>query len=131
MMRIRVLIEHLSCTYVEKSGEPHGFSRVSVAPKIITPLNEIRVKAGTIIHTDVSFIGEPIPEVTWSVNSKPVITDSRSTITSIGYHTVLHIVNAKRSDSGNYHLKLKNDSGSDEGTLFVNVLGKYFSVPAV
>ena len=86
-------------------------------------MNEIRVKAGTIIHTDINFIGEPIPEVTWTVNSKPVVTDTRTTITSIGYHTVLHIVNAKRSDSGSYHLLLKNNSGTDEGTLQVVVLG--------
>jgi len=100
----------------------------SVAPKIITPLNEIRVKAGTIIHADVSFVGEPTPQVIWTVNSNPVTTDSRSTITSIGYHTVVHIVNAKRSDSGNYHLKLKNDSGVDEGDLLVTVLGKSHNI---
>ncbi|KAL0267677.1 UNVERIFIED_CONTAM: hypothetical protein PYX00_009872 [Menopon gallinae] len=95
-----------------------------LAPKIKTPMNEIRVKAGSIIHADINFIGEPIPEITWTVDSKPVVTDNRVTITSIGYHTVVHIVDAKRSDSGAYTLKLQNNSGTDEGTMQVVVLDR-------
>lgn len=95
-----------------------------LAPKIITPMNEIRVRAGNTIHADINFIGEPIPEVTWLVGTSPVPTDSRTSITSIGCHTILHIVDSKRSDSGAYRLQLKNDWGSDEGSLMVNVLDR-------
>ncbi|PSN48991.1 hypothetical protein C0J52_03867 [Blattella germanica] len=93
-------------------------------PKIKSPLNDIRIKAGQIFHVDIDFIGEPPPEVVWSVASKPLKTDERTTITSIGYHTIVHTVNAKRSDSGLYHLMLRNSSGLDEGSFQVIVLDR-------
>lgn len=96
----------------------------AVPPKIKTPLNDIRIKAGQIFHVDIDFIGEPPPEVMWSVANKPLKTDERTTVTSIGYHTIVHTVNAKRSDSGLYHLMLRNSSGLDEGSFQVIVLGK-------
>jgi hypothetical protein len=99
---------------------------LSVAPKIKTPLNDIRIKAGLILHLDIDFIGEPCPEATWTVGSKALTANDRTTVTSIGYHTVIHTVNAKRSDSGLYHLLLKNNSGIDEGSFQVIVLGKLF-----
>ena len=37
-------------------------------------------------------------------------------MTAINHHTVVHSVNARRGESGNYLLRLTNDSGSDEGT---------------
>lgn len=95
-----------------------------VAPKIKTPLNDVRIKAGLIFHIDVDFIGEPAPEAVWSVGSTTLQTDDRTTITSIGYHSVVHIVNTKRSDSGQYHLLLRNSSGMDEGSFQLIVLDR-------
>lgn len=99
------------------------FPYFTVPPKIKSPLNDIRIKAGQIFHVDIDFIGEPPPEVSWTVAGKPLITDERTTVTSIGYHTIVHTVNAKRSDSGLYHLTLRNNSGLDEGSFQVIVLG--------
>lgn len=98
----------------------------SVAPKIKTPLKDITIKAGQILHLDIDFIGEPPPEVTWTVDSRDLKTDARTTVTSIGYHTIINTVNTKRSDSGRYHLHLRNSSGMDEGSFQVSVLGQYF-----
>ncbi|XP_023314705.1 twitchin isoform X11 [Trichogramma pretiosum] len=95
-----------------------------LAPKIKTPLDDIKVRAGHIFHLDVDFIGEPIPEVKWSQNNKDVVSNRRTTVTSIGYHTILHIVDAKRDDSGTYSLMLKNDSGVDEGSFKLTVLDR-------
>ncbi|XP_015183294.1 PREDICTED: twitchin isoform X5 [Polistes dominula] len=95
-----------------------------LAPKIKTPLQDIRVKAGLIFHVDIDFVGEPTPEVIWTVGSKELETNERTTVTSIGYHTIVHTVNAKRSDSGLYHLLLKNSSGIDEGSFQVTVLDR-------
>lgn len=64
-------------------------------PKIITPLNEVRIKCGLIFHTDIHFIGEPAPEATWTLNSNPLLSNDRSTITSIGHHSVVHTVNCQ------------------------------------
>ncbi|CAH1969101.1 unnamed protein product [Acanthoscelides obtectus] len=96
-----------------------------LAPKIKTPLNDIRIKAGLILHVDIDFIGEPCPEVIWTVgNNVPLTADERTTVTSIGYHTTIHTVNARRSDSNTYHLLLKNSSGIDEGSFQITVLDR-------
>ncbi|XP_055385446.1 twitchin isoform X34 [Condylostylus longicornis] len=95
-----------------------------LAPKIITPLNDIRIKAGLIFHIDIDFIGEPCPEVIWDKTNVPVETNERTTLTSIGHHTVIHTVNCNRSDSGVYHLLLRNDSGIDEGSFQLIVLDR-------
>lgn len=72
-----------------------------LAPKIITPLKDIRIKTGLIFHVDIDFIGEPAPEVEWMVDShKALETNERTTVTSIGHHTIVHTVNCQRSDSG-------------------------------
>lgn len=101
---------------------------ILVAPKIKTPLNDIRIKAGLILHIDVDFIGEPRPDVEWTVGGTTLTADERTTVTSIGYHTTIHTVNAKRSDSGIYNLTIKNSSGMDTGTFQVTVLGKYLEI---
>ncbi|XP_013109098.2 twitchin isoform X22 [Stomoxys calcitrans] len=93
-----------------------------LAPKIITPLKELRTKAGLILHGDISFIGEPIPEVIWERNNVPLSSNERFSINSVGYHTIIHIVNCQRADSGRYHLLLRNDSGTDEGDLDIVIL---------
>ena len=95
-----------------------------LAPKIRTPLRDIRIKAGTILHVDVNFVGEPSPEVTWTCDGRVLTTDERATITAIGYHTIVHIVNTKRSDSGTLLLRLVNDSGADEGSFQLIVMDR-------
>ncbi|KAG8335958.1 myosin light chain kinase activity protein [Homalodisca vitripennis] len=95
-----------------------------LAPKIMTPLKDITIKAGQILHLDIDFIGEPPPEVVWTVGSRDLKTDSRTTVTSIGYHTIINTVNTKRSDSGTYHILLRNSSGTDQGSFQVSVLDR-------
>lgn len=92
-------------------------------PKIVTPLKDLVVKAGAILHCVIDFIGEPPPDVFWTVNGETLQADKRTTVTSVGYHTIVNTVNAQRSDSGAYKLTLKNSSGTDEGTFNVTVLG--------
>lgn len=96
-----------------------------LAPKIISKLNDIRIKAGLIVHCDINFIGEPAPTVTWTNSGKPLrTTDDRTTITSIGHHTIVHTVNCRRGDSGIYKLHIANDSGEDSGEFQVIVLDR-------
>ncbi|KPU74929.1 uncharacterized protein Dana_GF19006, isoform G [Drosophila ananassae] len=95
-----------------------------LAPKILSPLREIRIKAGLIFHIDIDFIGEPAPEAIWTHNNNPLISNDKSTITSIGHHTVVHTVNCQRTNSGIYHLLLRNDSGIDEGSFELIVLDR-------
>lgn len=95
-----------------------------LAPKILSPLHEIRIKAGLIFHIDIDFVGEPAPDAIWTHNNNPLISNDRSTITSIGHHTVVHTVNCQRYNSGIYHLLLRNDSGIDEGSFELIVLDR-------
>lgn len=95
-----------------------------LAPKIKTALHDIRIKAGLIFHIDVDFIGEPAPDALWTVNGKEIQTNERSTITSIGHHTIVHTVNCNRNDSGTYKLHIKNSSGEDEGSFQLIVLDR-------
>ncbi|RZF42380.1 hypothetical protein LSTR_LSTR004188 [Laodelphax striatellus] len=99
-----------------------------LAPKIKTPLKDIVLKAGTILHVEIDFVGEPPPEVVWTASrdegSREVTTDARTTVTSIGYHTIIHTVNTRRSDSGSYKLLLRNSSGTDEGSFQITVLDR-------
>lgn len=89
----------------------------------MTPLKDLVVKAGAILHCVIDFIGEPPPDVLWTVNGDVLHTDKRTTVTAVGYHTIVNTVNAQRSDSGTYKLTLKNSSGTDEGSFTVTVLG--------
>nr|XP_029716085.1 twitchin isoform X7 [Aedes albopictus] len=95
-----------------------------IAPKIVTPLRDMVVKAGLIFHLDVNFTGEPAPEVVWTLNGKPVESDKRTTMTAVGHHTIVHTVNCNRGDSGDYKLKISNSSGTDEGSLHLTVLDR-------
>ena len=92
------------------------------APKILTPLNDVNVKAGNNFTIDVEYIGSPDPNVNWFVDGTPLVTDERTTVSAIAPITTFHIVNCKRSDSGDIVIKLVNESGSDKGSFFFNIL---------
>nr|XP_040219908.2 twitchin isoform X6 [Anopheles coluzzii] len=95
-----------------------------IAPKIVTPMRDMVVKAGLIFHLDINFTGEPVPEVVWTLNGKPVQTDKRTTMTALGHHTIVHTVNCNRGDSGTYKLVVSNSSGTDEGSFNLTVLDR-------
>ncbi|XP_050099309.1 twitchin isoform X9 [Anopheles aquasalis] len=95
-----------------------------IAPKIVTPMRDMVVKAGLIFHLDINFTGEPVPDVAWTLNGKPVQTDKRTTMTALGHHTIVHTVNCNRGDSGTYRLVISNSSGQDEGSFNLTVLDR-------
>ncbi|CAN8010311.1 unnamed protein product, partial [Ixodes pacificus] len=95
-----------------------------LAPKIVSPMKEVKVKIGQTLHVEIKFIGAPPPTVSWSVNGKPLISDDRVTISNFDDYTIINTVDTKRSDGGAYTLYLKNDSGEDSGTLPVVILDK-------
>lgn len=91
-------------------------------PRILGPLHDVRIKAGQVLHIDVDYIGEPEPNVFWFNDDKELQIDVRTTITAINHHSVLHTVNTTRVDSGEYLIRVKNESGQDEAVLNVVVL---------
>lgn len=95
-----------------------------VAPKIITPMKDIEVRSGEVLHIEIKFVGAPTPEITWTLDDKVIKSDKRISVSNYESYTLIHTINTKRLDTGIYTLKLKNESGSDEGTLKVTILGK-------
>ena len=93
-----------------------------LAPKILTPLKDVNVKAGNNFTIDVEYIGSPDPNVDWYVDGSPLVSDERTTVSAIAPITTFHIVNCKRSDTGDVVIKLVNESGSDKGSFFFNIL---------
>jgi len=93
-----------------------------LAPKILTPMKDVNVKAGNNFTIDVEYIGSPDPNVDWFVDGSPLVSDERTTVSAIAPITTFHIVNCKRSDTGDVVIKLVNESGSDKGGFFFNIL---------
>lgn len=100
----------------------HYCFSLTVKPRILGPLHDVRIKAGQVLHIDVDYIGEPEPNVFWFNDDKELQIDVRTTITAINHHSVLHTVNTTRADSGEYLIRVKNESGQDEAVLNVVVL---------
>ena len=97
----------------------------NLAPKILTPLREIRLKHGQKLEINVEFVGAPPPEVKWvNQDGKDVASDARITLTNSENHTVLTIVDTKRADSGHYNLTLTNINGTAKGTLPIVIMDK-------
>jgi len=87
-------------------------------------MNDVKIRAGQIFHVDINYIGAPDPTVTWTVGNRAVKTDERTTVTAICNHTIVHTVNTKRADSGEYVLRLKNEYGADEGSFNLVILDR-------
>lgn len=104
-----------------------------LAPRILTAISHSYThKNGVIFHLDIDFEGEPEPTVEWKrvtrdkcslatmettevFESAPVLeSNERRTVTAVGWHTNLHIVNLKPGDDGGYYeVKVSNSCGSD------------------
>nr|1WIT_A Chain A, TWITCHIN 18TH IGSF MODULE [Caenorhabditis elegans]1WIU_A Chain A, TWITCHIN 18TH IGSF MODULE [Caenorhabditis elegans] len=90
-------------------------------PKILTASRKIKIKAGFTHNLEVDFIGAPDPTATWTVGDSgaalapELLVDAKSSTTSIFFPS------AKRADSGNYKLKVKNELGEDEAIFEVIV----------
>ena len=65
----------------------YGDNGSAVAPKIKTPMTELRIKAGQILHIDIDYVGEPDPTVEWLVNGHPLKLSDRSVQTVCTVYT--------------------------------------------
>uniref|UniRef100_A0A0N5AQN4 non-specific serine/threonine protein kinase n=1 Tax=Syphacia muris TaxID=451379 RepID=A0A0N5AQN4_9BILA len=94
-----------------------------MAPKInLGGLLDLRVKAGTPIHIDVSFDGEPKPEASWTFNDKSLQVTERIEIETTGKTSKVAIPVSNRGDTGVYTLFVQNEHGKDKASCHVTVL---------
>uniref|UniRef100_A0A915KJE1 Twitchin n=1 Tax=Romanomermis culicivorax TaxID=13658 RepID=A0A915KJE1_ROMCU len=96
-----------------------------LAPKILNAPRQVKIRAGLTTTIDVEYVGEPAPDVEWAPPSnmkqlpETFQIDNKENLTT--RTTSLFIPAAKRNESGDYSLKLKNDSGSDETMIEIIV----------
>ncbi|UYV65935.1 unc-22 [Cordylochernes scorpioides] len=95
-----------------------------LAPKILTPMKELPVKIGQILHFEIKFEGEPAPEVAWTLNNAPLTSNEKFTVSMGDDNTTIHKVNVNKADCGPFTLTLTNSSGKDTGTMTVVLLDK-------
>ncbi len=85
-------------------------------------LKPVTVKAGQTVVIDAVFVAEPEPTAQWAFEETPLAPNERMSMALAPPKANLTILNAKRSDTGKYAVKLTNDSGTDTGYVDVIVL---------
>lgn len=95
-------------------------------PKITSDLSirDMIVIAGEEFTITVPFIAIPKPKALWTINSTEVFSDSRIKYDTTDTTCTFHNKCAKRSDTGNYTIKLINSEGSDSASCRVLVVDK-------
>lgn len=76
---------------------------------------------GDIIRLKVEFTGRPRPEITWYHENKRLAPDGRMEIEIMADCTILKVAQAKRSDRGEYSVKLQSGLGEDSASFLVTV----------
>ncbi|VDK40424.1 unnamed protein product, partial [Cylicostephanus goldi] len=87
-------------------------------PRILTQTRKIKIKAGNTHNMEIEYAGAPEPIATWAFGDgqtlpQELLVESKPGLASIFFPS------AKRSDSGMYTLKIKNEVGEDEGVFEV------------
>lgn len=95
-----------------------------VAPQI-SGLKDLIVRAGTTVKFDAKVIGEPPPKKVWFCGKDQLKTGGKITLEMEDYKTKLIINSTERKDCGEYKLCVENNSGKDEVTVTLSVLGKF------
>lgn len=97
-------------------------------PQFITPLRDAVTDEGVALHVEATFTGNPVPEVEWTRDARPLDTDHRVVLTCDGRKVGLCIQETAPSDTGEYVCKLKNKLGSDACDARITVR-KIYSAP--
>ncbi|VDK82836.1 unnamed protein product, partial [Cylicostephanus goldi] len=113
-------------------GNPSDASEKQLAkPKFIPAwlkhdcLKSLTVKAGQTVRWEVKIGGEPVPEVVWTKEDKPIEPSLNLSIdTKRNDHTILCIPSAVRADRGKYRLSVKNSYGQDTEAADLTVLDR-------
>lgn len=79
---------------------------------------------GDVIRLKVEFTGRPRPEVTWFHENQPLIAGGRQEVETSSDCTILKVAQAKRSDRGEYSVKLQSGLGEDSASFLVTVASK-------
>lgn len=94
-----------------------------LVPKInVAGLLDIRVRAGSPIHLEVEYEGEPAPKASWKISDVPLTGTNRVEIITKDKTSKVVIPSSVRSDSGTYMIQVENEHGKDKASCTVTVL---------
>ncbi|XP_067207809.1 obscurin isoform X2 [Linepithema humile] len=82
-------------------------------PAFICPMRDVSVEEGQPLTLDVSFVGNPIPDVSWTKDGVPVEPSERVTMSCDGKKVGLQINPCEFKDAGVYGCQLSNPLGED------------------
>lgn len=82
-------------------------------PAFTSPMRDVSVEEGQPLTLDVSFVGNPIPDVSWTKDGAPVEPSERVMTSCDGKKVGLQIDPCKFNDAGVYGCRLSNPLGED------------------
>lgn len=94
-------------------------------PEFLNPLRDMSVEEGEPMVFSASFKGNPVPDVCWTKNGKPIKPSDGFMLTCDGKKVQLEINPSNLSDTGAYVCKLKNKLGEDSSKANATVRKVY------
>nr|CAD7572364.1 unnamed protein product [Timema californicum] len=94
-------------------------------PNFIHDLRDVTVNEGTPLLLGAPFLGNPIPDVTWTKDGEIITPSDRVLLTCDGKKVGLEIKPARLSDGGVYTCKLKNPLGEAESSAKASIRKVY------
>nr|XP_049692291.1 obscurin isoform X2 [Helicoverpa armigera] len=126
-------------TAVNDKGESSSNADLTVAsrtddsspqerPRFIHGLRDLTAEEGQPLSVSAPFVGNPVPEVSWTKDGVPIKPSEKIRLTCDGKRVGLEINPVELPDAGVYGIKLVNPLGEDasEGTINVR---KVYSAP--
>lgn len=80
--------------------------------------------SGQVLKIEADVKGEPAPVIVWKLKDKVLQSADRLKIENEDNKTNFSILKVRRSDAGTYTVTAKNDSGTDQVDVEIEVLGK-------
>lgn len=91
------------------------------APRFVSGLRDANADEGQTLELSAPFIANPVPEIIWSKDGKPLVPSDRVLMTCDGKRVGLIINPANVGDSGVYSCLLANPIGEDMSKCNANV----------
>ena len=106
--------------------EPEGLGK---APKVIIPLENVRVPEKEEFVLRCKFSGEPRPTIKWFKDGERLFPYERIQITELDDGTCeLRVPSSSKSDAGNYRCIAENPAGTAQTACSVTVICGFLSV---
>ena len=97
-----------------------------MAPKIERKnLKNITVREGEPIMLDIKVLGEPPPDIVWTLGNKTVTSSGARRIEVNPNNTKFVIQNTERKDTGIYKIQATNKFGADNADFELTVISKF------